>query len=112
MELCGLMKSGRRATMPQVHLYVYGHSLDVTDKDVLRHLILWPKMTTHIFYYNRKDFAEKVRNLVRIVGKDELIRRTRGKDRTIRFHMTGAFETMSEDEEAGASNDTLRRYLD
>lgn len=104
-------------TMPKTHLarvdlYIYGHSLDVTDKDVLRYLLLWPKMTTHIFYYNRKDFSEKIRNLVRIIGKDELIRRTRGKDRTIRFHMTGESETMSKDEELEASNDALNRYLD
>ena len=101
-----------KTSMPKVDLYVYGHSLDVTDKDVLRHLILWPKMTTHVFYYNRKDFSEKVRNLVRIIGKDELIGRTREKDRTIRFHVTGAYETMRKDEETKKPNYTLSCYLD
>lgn len=101
-----------KASLPQVDLYIYGHSLDVTDRDALRYLILWPKMTTHIFYYNRRDFSEKVRNLVRVIGKEELIRRTRGRHRTIRFHTTGAFETINEDEEMGASIDTFSRYLD
>ena len=71
-------------------LYIYGHSLDVTDKDVLQYLILSTNMTTYIFYYSREDLANKISNLVKIIGEDELIQRTKGKMRSIQFCKTGA----------------------
>lgn len=66
-------------------LFFYGHSLDVTDKDIIRDLVLADKVHTTIFYMNRVDYARKITNLVKIIGQDELIKRTGGKDRTIVF---------------------------
>lgn len=66
-------------------LFFYGHSLDVTDKDIIRDLVLADKVQTTIFYINRADYARKITNLVKIIGQDELIKRTGGKDRTIVF---------------------------
>lgn len=67
------------------YLYIFGHSLDVTDKDVLRDLILNDNVYTTIFYYNKKVFGKHIANLVKIIGKNELIRRTGGNTKTIEF---------------------------
>ena len=71
-------------------LYIFGHSLDVTDGDVLRRLICNDSVQTTIFYQHKdaddkSSLAKKIRNLVRVIGQDELIRRTGGPSQTIRF---------------------------
>lgn len=67
------------------NLYIFGHSLDVTDGDVLRDLILNDNVHTTIFYYNKDAMGQQIANLVRVIGQDELIRRTGGSTRTIEF---------------------------
>lgn len=69
-------------------LYIYGHSLDVTDKDVLSRLILMDNCTTHIFYHSRDALAKQIDNLVKIIGEENLIRMTGGKNRVIKFIMS------------------------
>lgn len=66
-------------------LYIFGHSLDATDKDVLRDLILNDNVYTTIFYPNKEELGRKIANLVKVIGQDELIRRTRGSTKTIEF---------------------------
>ena len=90
------LQSMPKAEIPGNDLYIYGHSLDVTDKDVLEYLILAPKMTTHIYYYNKKDLSDKIRNLVAIIGQQELIKRTRGKHRSIIFTKAGISDSLQE----------------
>ena len=77
----------RHKKAPPTHadIYIYGHSLDVTDKDVLSRLIMMKNTTTHIFYHNRAAMAKQISNLVKVIGADNLIRMTSGKDRTITF---------------------------
>lgn len=71
-------------------LYVFGHSLDVTDKDILRALICNDHVET-VIYYHRKTESDKtalgqlIHNLVKIIGQEELIRRTGGSKRSIEF---------------------------
>lgn len=67
------------------NLYIFGHSLDDTDKDVLRDLILNDNVHTTIFYHNKEELGRKIANLVKVIGQDELIRRTGGSTRTIEF---------------------------
>lgn len=67
------------------NLYIFGHSLDITDKDILRDLILNKDVYTTIFYLNKDDFGAKIANLVKVIGQDELIRRTGGSTKTIEF---------------------------
>ncbi len=55
------------------NIYIYGHSLDITDKDILKELIMLPKTQTTIFYYDKNDYAQKIANLVRIIEQDVLI---------------------------------------
>lgn len=67
------------------NLYIFGHSLDITDKDILRDLILNDNVHTTIFYLNKDVMGQQIANLVKVIGQDELIRRTGGSTRTIQF---------------------------
>lgn len=69
----------------QNNLYIIGHSLDVTDKDILKELIFAPDTTTTIFYYNQEAMANQIANLIKVIGQDELIERVHGKNPTIIF---------------------------
>ena len=72
---------------PKHNLYIFGHSLDVTDKDILKGLILNDSVTTIIYYFNKDDLGKKISNLVKVIGQDELIRRTGGSAKTIDFKL-------------------------
>jgi len=67
------------------YLYIFGHSLDVTDKDILRDLILHDNVYTTIYYLNKDTMGQQIANLVKVIGQDELIKRTGGSTRTIEF---------------------------
>ena len=81
-EYCKMV-SGNIDSLNEV--YIYGHSLDVTDRDILSRLILEPYTSTYIYYYSRSDLSKKIENLVKVIGEEELISRTGGNKRTIRF---------------------------
>lgn len=66
-------------------LYIFGHSLDVTDEDILRDLILNDNVKTTIFYHNKDAMGQQIANLVKVIGQDELIKRTGGSTKTIEF---------------------------
>lgn len=75
---------------PTHKLYIFGHSLDVTDKDVLKKLICNENVMTKVYYFreyenDRRTLACLIKNLVKIIGQDELIRKTGGRNRTIEF---------------------------
>ena len=62
-------------------LFIFGHSLDVTDKDILRDLILNDNVETTIYYYSKTgqdkgDFGNKIANLTKVIGEEELVKRT------------------------------------
>lgn len=67
------------------NLFIFGHSLDITDKDVLRDLIINDNVQTVIFYLDKDDYGRKIANLVKVIGQDELIRKTGGTTKTITF---------------------------
>lgn len=72
------------------NLYVIGHSLDITDQEVIRDCFSRAN-TIHIFYYSPNDLSTKIRNLVRIYKKkgfDEL--RTK---KNLQFH---SFDVLKE----------------
>lgn len=71
-------------------LYIFGHSLDKTDKDILALLICNDNVQTKIYYHRRnkddkKELGKLIKNLVRVIGAKELIRRTGGSHKTIEF---------------------------
>lgn len=72
---------------PKHNLYIFGHSLDITDKDVLRDLILNENLHTTIYYPDKEELGRKITNLVKVIGQDELIRRTGGSTKTIEFKL-------------------------
>lgn len=59
-----------------LHIYFFGHSLDETDGDVIKELILNPYAKVTIFYLNKSVYAQQIMNLVRIIGKDKVIEKT------------------------------------
>lgn len=69
------------------NLYIFGHSLDITDKDILCDLILNDNVHTTIFYLNKDVMGQQIANLVKVIGQDELIRRTGGNTKTIEFKL-------------------------
>lgn len=55
-------------------LHFFGHSLDVSDEDVLKEL-LKEERETHIYYKDEDDRANKILNLVKLIGKPTTIKR-------------------------------------
>lgn len=81
-----LAASAIKKTKCNTHnLYIFGHSLDVTDGDVLRDLILNDNVHTKIYYFNKEVMGQQIANLVKVIGQKELIRRTGGSTKTIEF---------------------------
>lgn len=73
----------------QRELIIFGHSIGVTDKDVLRPFILAPNMRTVVYYHDDTAFSEKLANMTPIIGMEEVISRTGGKNRTLIFAEQG-----------------------
>lgn len=69
----------------QHNLYIFGHSLDITDADILKELILNDNVHTKIYYLNKNIMGQQIANLVKVIGQDELIKRTGGGTKTIEF---------------------------
>lgn len=67
------------------HLHIFGHSLDVTDKDVLSQIIMCTKTKTTIYHRSNVQFSNQLKNLIRLIGSDELNKRTRGEQPSIYF---------------------------
>lgn len=77
---------------PELNIYVYGHSLDVTDADILRKLIMAEGAKTFIFFHSKETMGKQIANLVKILGEEELIKRTDGSNRTIVFKRTSTMK--------------------
>lgn len=57
----------------QGNIYIFGHSLDVTDKDVLKDLIDRSSVQTTIFYHDKQQQAQQIANLTKMLGQDHFI---------------------------------------
>lgn len=56
------------------NICIFGHSLDVTDKDILNYIILHKNVgKTTIYYHNEEAYAQQIANLVKVIDKDKLI---------------------------------------
>lgn len=85
--------NGKDCSIDYVHnLFIFGHSLDVTDGDILRDLILHDNVYTTIFYLNKEVMGQQIANLVKVIGQDELIKRTGGSTKTIEFKLQRPME--------------------
>ncbi|WP_415323047.1 AbiH family protein [Clostridium perfringens] len=67
------------------NIYIYGHSLDVTDKDILEDLLSLPYTQTTIFYLDKRDYTQKISNMIKIIGQDELTNSVYGRNPRIVF---------------------------
>lgn len=68
-----------------VNLHIFGHSLDITDKDVLRQIIMSPGTRTTIYHRSNTQFSNQLKNLIRVISGEELNKRTRGEQPSIYF---------------------------
>lgn len=93
----------------RVELYIFGHSLDSTDKDVLLEFLMNDGVTTTIFYYDQAAYERGLANLVKILGAEELLAQMYGKDKTIKFIQQAPSERI-ENSEFDIKNDTLKIY--
>lgn len=63
----------------QWQIIIYGHSLDTTDSDSLRWLLLesqkfqTPVKNISIYYYDDNAYNQQIANAMQIIGKEELI---------------------------------------
>jgi hypothetical protein len=67
------------------NVYIFGHSLDVTDKDVLNEIIMNKNVRTTIFYHDEETHARQIANLVKIIKQDTLIEKVYSEDPQIEF---------------------------
>lgn len=67
------------------NVIIFGHSLDVTDGDILREVIRTEGVTTTIYYRNKQQQANQIANLSKVLGQDELLKRVFSTSPTIIF---------------------------
>lgn len=67
------------------NVYIFGHSLDVTDGDILREVIRTEGVVTTIFYRNKQQQSDQIANLSKVLGQDELLKRVFSTFPTIIF---------------------------
>ncbi len=68
-----------------LNIYIFGHSLDITDKDVLYKLIMHGNTKTTIYYHNNDSYKKQIANLVRVLSQDVLIDSVYGMNPRIKF---------------------------
>ncbi len=66
-------------------LYIFGHSLDVTDGDILKELIEHDGVKTIIFYKDKARLGQQIANLVKVLGSEKLIQYVYGNNPIIEF---------------------------
>ncbi len=66
-------------------IYIVGHSLDITDRDIMKELITMPGSRTTIFYHDEDALGKLITNMVKMIGQEELTGRVYGENATIIF---------------------------
>lgn len=85
------VKAGRKE---ENTLYIFGHSLDVTDGDVLREFINHENLKTVIFYRNKEQLGQQIANLVKILKSEKVIEKVYGNNPTITFQQQSKREVI------------------
>ena len=75
-------KDGRKQ---ENKLYIFGHSLDVTDGDILKELIEHEGIGTIIFYKDKTRLGQQIANLVKVLGPEKVIQYVYGNKPIIEF---------------------------
>lgn len=80
------LPSGYGKSRGAIHnVYIIGHSLDITDKDILSSLINMKNTKTTIFYHSQAALGNQINNLVKVLGEDNLIAKVHGENASIVF---------------------------
>lgn len=67
-------------------IFIFGHSLDVTDKDILKEIILHENVAkVTIYYYDKETYRNQIANLVKVIGQDNLQNNYYGVNKRIFF---------------------------
>ena len=69
------------------HAFIFGHSLDATDNEILKDIFLREHKDTKVtIYYHDSDSRKRIiSNLIRILTKPVLVQKTKGKNPEIEF---------------------------
>ena len=72
---CSYMKWLRDIEQQKIdaHIFIFGHSLDITDKDILYPFLNLEKAKTDIYYHSKKSFGNQIKKLVKLLGEANLI---------------------------------------
>lgn len=68
-----------RRRMESLNIYIFRHSLDITDKDILAALIQTKYAKTKIFHFYQGALGTQIANLVKIIGQDTFISMVHGR---------------------------------
>lgn len=66
-------------------IYVYGHSLDVTDKDILKRFLISNRTRIYICARDKASEGELIANLIRITDEETIIRKSTTNPPMIQF---------------------------
>lgn len=57
------------------HIYIFGHSLDETDKDILCPYLSLDDADVTIYYHTKQKFGEQIKKLVNLLGEEDLVQK-------------------------------------
>ena len=78
-------KSAEKSKKYDNEVYIFGHSLDITDRDILTTIFSCPNTRVTIFYYGDVIYGNQIANLVALLGQDILLSKVYGKNPSIIF---------------------------
>ena len=61
------------------NIHFYGHSLDISDEDILCKLMT-SRAKKIIYYMDNVDYATKIKNVILLLGKDEALKKIHNKE--------------------------------
>lgn len=71
----------------KIEVFVFGHSLDKTDSDIIRRIFTAKNSIVTVFSHDHDAQKQQVANLISIIGKDELLNSTYRSEPKIRFRI-------------------------
>lgn len=83
-EICNELKELKKNNNERVCVYIFGHSLDVTDKDILK-MFFDEDFEVTIFCRDEETEGEYIANVIKIIGEQKLIERVNQNPPTIIF---------------------------
>lgn len=79
-------------------VYIFGHSLAMTDKDVLSEFINNPNTRIIIYYFNNEQYRQQIINLIHMIGPDKLNEMVYGANPKIVFRVQSEMVSIKDTE--------------